>query len=261
MVYAFFATHWILCVMMQSLFQHRYAAHRMYTMGPRMERAMHLVAYLIQGCSFLSPRAYAILHREHHAFSDTERDPHSPQHSTGLVAMMSRTKHLYDDYAYFRREPEARFLGGYPEWPLIDRTLSQSWAMRILWGTVYFAFYAVFATAWWQFLLLPIHFLMGPVHGAIVNWAGHKYGYRNFDNPDQSRNTLPVELVCMGELFQNNHHKYGMSPNFAARGWEIDPTWQVMRVLAALKLIQIATPQRAVWPAPHPSAEAPAQAA
>eukprot|EP01036_Dinobryon_divergens_P038408 gene38408-50429_t len=31
-----------------------------------------------EGSSFLSPRAYAILHRMHHAFSDTKRDPHSP---------------------------------------------------------------------------------------------------------------------------------------------------------------------------------------
>ena len=36
---------------------------------------------------------------------------------------------------------------------------------------------------WAFFLLLPVHFLMGPFHGAIVNWAGHKYGYRNFKAP------------------------------------------------------------------------------
>ena len=89
---------------------------------------------------------------------------------------------------------------------------------------------------------------MGPIHGAIVNWCGHKYGYRSFDNGDQSRNTLPFDVVTMGELFQNNHHKYPMSPNFAARRFEIDPTWQVMRLLARFRVIEIATPQRAVYP-------------
>ena len=91
---------------------------------------------------------------------------------------------------------------------------------------------------------------MGPIHGAIVNWCGHRYGYRSFDNGDGSRNTLPFDVVTMGELFQNNHHKYPMSPDFAARWFEIDPTWQVMRLLARMGLIEIATPQRATYPSP-----------
>jgi stearoyl-CoA desaturase (delta-9 desaturase) len=256
MVYAFFAAHFTLCVLFQSLFQHRYAAHRMYTMGPKTEKFLHLLTYLVQGSSYLSPRGYAILHREHHAFSDTENDPHSPHNYKGVMRMMLATKKKYDDYAYGRKQPEARFLGGYPEWNLIDRTLGQSWLMRTVWIAAYTAFYVKFHTHLWQFALLPIHFVMGPVHGAIVNWCGHKYGYQNFDNGDKSRNTLPVDVLCMGELFQNNHHKFGMSPNFAARRWEIDPTWQVMRVLAKLGIIKIATPQRAVYPEPHADAAA-----
>lgn len=255
MIYVFFVTHWILAVLFQSMFHHRYAAHRMYTMGPKTERVMNLLAYFIQGPSYLSPKGYAILHRQHHAFSDTERDPHSPWNNPGLVRMMLKTKKRYDAYAYNREQPEARFLGGYPEWPLIER-LGQSWVMRGFWVVLYTAFYFAFATSPWQFLLLPIHFIMGPVHGAIVNWCGHKYGYRNFDNGDHSKNTLPFDFVTMGELFQNNHHKFGMSPNFAARRFELDPTWQVMRVLAWLKIITIATPQRAVYPEPERLAQA-----
>lgn len=255
-VIAFFVAHWILCVFFQSFFQHRYAAHRMYTMGPRTEKVMHLLTYLVQGTSYLSPRGYAILHREHHAFSDTEKDPHSPWFHKDAMSMMLKTKHRYDDYAYYRRDPEPRFLGGYPEWKFVDQTLGQSWFMRIFWGAVYLSFYVAFATSPWLFLLLPVHFVMGPVHGAIVNWCGHKYGYRNFNDADKSRNTLPVDLLTMGELFQNNHHKFGMSPNFAARKWELDPTWQVMKVLARVGLIKIATPQRAVWPAPNEKAAA-----
>jgi stearoyl-CoA desaturase (delta-9 desaturase) len=252
MIYAFFISHWVLCVFFQSFFQHRYSAHRMYTMGPRTERLMHLLTYLVQGASFLSPRGYAILHREHHAFSDTERDPHSPHNFKDAATMMLATKKRYDDYAYERAQPEARFLGGYPEWKFVDRTLGQSWVMRLAWVAAYTAVYVAFAHHWWQFaFMLPVHFVMGPVHGAIVNWAGHKYGYRNFDNGDKSVNTLPFDFLCMGELFQNNHHKFGMSPDFAARKWELDPTWQVMKVLAKLKVITIATPQRAVWPEPN----------
>src|SRR5205814_10304416 len=92
------------------------------------------------------------------------------------------------------------------------------------------------------------------IHGAIVNWCGHRYGYRSFDNGDGSRNTLPLDVVTMGELFQNNHHKYPMSPNFAARWFEIDPTWQVMTLLAWAGVIEIATPHKAIYPAPAPTA-------
>lgn len=239
MVYGFFLTHWMLSVFFQSLFQHRYAAHQMFTMSRRRERAMHLLTYLAQGPSFLSPRGYAILHREHHAYSDTDRDPHSPRYYRNVLRMMLDTKRRYDAYAYRRKEPEARFLGGYPEWKLLDETLGQSWAMRIAWAGAYTAFYFAFATRRWQFLLLPLHFVMGPIHGAIVNWCGHRYGYRNFATGDGSRNTLPLDVVTLGELFQNNHHQFPSSPNFAARPGELDPTWQVMKLLARGKLIQI----------------------
>jgi stearoyl-CoA desaturase (delta-9 desaturase) len=67
--------------------------------------------------------------------------------------------------------------------------------------------YIIFAPSAWWFLLLPIHFLMGPVQGAIVNWCGHKYGYANFDNGDKSKNTFFIDFIMLGELFQKNHHK------------------------------------------------------
>src|SRR5688500_813325 len=107
--------------MLQSLFQHRYAAHRMYTMGPRTERAMHLVAALVQGSSFLEPRAYALLHREHHAHADTALDPHSPAFSGNVFRMMWQTAIRYQGLVSRRLQPEDRFLGGYPEWPPVDR--------------------------------------------------------------------------------------------------------------------------------------------
>ena len=92
--------------------------------------------------------------------------------------------------------------------------------------------YLCLATAWWQFLLLPVHWVMGPVHGAIVNWCGHRYGYRNYATNDASRNFLPLDFLTFGELFQNNHHRAPGRLNFAARWFEFDPTFAVLRVLA-----------------------------
>ena len=191
-----------------------------------------------QGSSYLSPRAYAILHRMHHAYSDTEKDPHSPHFFKDVFGMMIATKNMYLAYLLHKIEPEPAFRGNYPEWPIIDR-IGDSWIWRIACGLFYIWFYVTFAISWWMFLLLPVHFLMGPIHGAIVNWCGHKYGYSNHDNDDHSKNSLPWDFLLMGELFQNNHHKRPNSPNFATRWWEFDPTYPMMKVMHWLRIIKL----------------------
>jgi stearoyl-CoA desaturase (delta-9 desaturase) len=237
-IVSFFVAHWVLAAFFQSSFQHRYASHRMFSMSPRMERVFHLLTYCSQGSSYLSPRAYAVLHREHHAYSDTPRDPHAPGYFSNVFAMMLATAERYT--AHFKRtsSPEARFLGNYPEWPILER-IGSTWAARIGWGTGYTLFYLAFADAWWQFALLPVHYLMGPTHGAIVNWCGHRYGYRNHRTTDASRNFLPFDFLTFGELFQNNHHRASSRLNFASRWFEFDPTYAVLRVLGWLRVVQL----------------------
>lgn len=210
----------------------------MFKMELFWERFFYLVLLISQGSSFLNPRAYAILHRMHHAYSDTEKDPHSPHFFKDVFGMMIATKNMYMNYLHFKIQPEPAFQGNYPEWPLIDR-LGDSWFWRIGCGLFYIGFYIMFANHWWLFILLPIHFLMGPLHGAIVNWCGHKYGYSNHNNDDHSKNSLPWDFLLMGELFQNNHHKKPNSPNFATKWWEFDPTYPVMKLLHWMKIIKI----------------------
>ena len=152
----------------------------MFTTNKVYERCFHILTFICQGSSFLNPRAYAIMHREHHAYSDTDKDPHSPHFFRDVFQMMWHTVLSYRDHVKRLKEPEARFKGSYPEWPALDYWGSTI-ASRLIFGALYVVFYIAFATHWWMFLLLPIHFMMGPIQGAIVNWCGHKYGYANFD--------------------------------------------------------------------------------
>lgn len=234
----FFLGHWFSSIFLQTFYHHRYASHKMFTMNKFWERIFHFLTYLSQGSSFLVPRAYAIMHRMHHAFSDTEKDPHSPNFFKDVFSMMQHTANIFDDLIHNRMEVSSKFLGNYPSWQSLDM-FGNSWTSRLLWGTGYITFYVFFATSWWMYLLLPVHFLMGPVHGAIVNWCGHKYGYQNFDNGDQSRNTLPFDFFLLGELFQNNHHQHPNSPNFAVRKWEFDPMYPVLRLLHSSRVIRL----------------------
>lgn len=237
-VLVFFLAHWFLSLFCQTFFLHRYASHKMFTMSHFWERFFYGFTILLQGSSFLNPRAYAIMHRMHHAYSDTEKDPHSPHFFKDVWQMTMRTKDIYLNYAKYKVEPEKPFQGNYPEWPLMDK-ISNMWSVRILFGIGYLLFYIFFATHWWMYLLLPIHFFMGPIHGAIVNWCGHKYGYSNYDNHDHSKNSLPLDFLLMGELFQNNHHKSPNSVNFAKKWFEFDPTYPIVLVLNKLRIIRL----------------------
>lgn len=247
----FFVAHWHLSVFCQTFFLHRYGAHSMFQMSKGWEKFFYLMTYVTQGPSFLHPRAYAILHRMHHAYSDTERDPHSPENHSNVMSMMLETKKQYDGFAYGKVEADPRFGYSAPSWPLINK-MGQSWILRFAWMGLYTFIYVRFATATWMFALLPVHFLMGPIHGAIVNWSGHRYGYRNFNTADVSRNSIPLEFICWGELFQNNHHRFGTSPKFSVRRFELDPAWYVMKALAKLRIIELDVKTAKVqWPDPE----------
>lgn len=242
LIISVFVIHWYLSLFSQTFFLHRYSAHKMFEMNKFWEKFFYALTYISQGSSYLNPRAYAVLHRMHHAYSDTPKDPHSPHHTKNLLTMMWKTKDIYNGIRTRATTPEERFSKNIPEWSFIDK-IGDNWPSRIFWGTVYVLFYiwAVEPHQWYLFLLLPIHFLMGPIHGAIVNWSGHKYGYSNFDNNDKSKNSLIFDFLMGGELFQNNHHKHADSPNFAKKWFEIDPTYPVIKILHLFRIIRLKT--------------------
>lgn len=235
----FFFGHWFASLFFHTFFLHRYASHQMYTTGKKREKIFYFLTWFFQGSSFLIPRAYAVMHRMHHVHSDTEQDPHSPHFFKDVWGMMLHTRTIYNAFLTGEMMPEKKFTEDYlPVWKGLDK-IGDHMITRVVWGLLYVAFYVYFAPNAWWFLLLPIHFLIGPIQGAIVNWCGHKYGYANYDNGDQSKNSEPWGLFLLGELFQNNHHKFGTSPNFAKKWFEFDPTYWAMRVLHTLHIIRL----------------------
>jgi len=234
----FFIAHWYLSLFSQSFLQHRYASHGAFTMNKFWEFFFHIFAYITQGSSYMSARAYGVLHRMHHAYADTDKDPHSPKHFKNLFAMMWHTKKVYADIMDYRVEVEERFTKNLPHYPRLD-IWGQSIPNRVIFALLYTGFYIVFAPYWWLYLLIPVHILMGPVHGSIINWFAHKYGYRSYKTNNTSRNFLPVDFLMLGEDYHNNHHKFPSSGNFGVKWYEIDPIYCVMLVLDLLRIIKI----------------------
>lgn len=228
--------HWYSSLFFQTIFLHRYCSHNMFKLSGFLEKFFYVGTFIFQGASFLNPHAYAVLHLMHHKHSDDEKDPHSPMKFKNVFLMMLHTFKIYQDIL---KNPNSysHIKTSVKRWESFDR-FADSWLIRIAHGSVFVIIYFLIAEYWWQYLLIPLHWLMGPIHGAIVNWCGHKYGYENFKNGDNSKNTLAIDFLMMGELYQNNHHKYPTHLNFAKRFFEIDFGYLFLSVLKSLRLIR-----------------------
>lgn len=234
----FFIAIWYLSLFSQTFFQHRYAAHGGFTMTKNWERFFFIVTYITQGSSYMSPKAYGIMHRLHHAHTDTPLDPHSPSNSSNIFSMMWGTRNVYQQILHNKMEIDAKYSRNLPEWDRFDR-FANSGLSRLLWVAAYISFFIIFATSPWQYLLLPIVVSMGAFHGAVVNWFAHKYGYINFRLRNTSMNLLFVDVLMLGESYHNNHHKHPSSVNFGKRWFEIDPVYYMIRTLSFLRIIKL----------------------
>lgn len=234
----FFGAIWYLSLFSQTFFHHRYASHGAFRMSRGWEKFFFIFTYITQGAHYMSPRAYAIMHRLHHAHTDTEKDPHSPNFSSNIFSMMWRTKKIYTDIYRGKIEVEEKFTKNLPEWPAFDRW-ANSLLSRALWVLAYVAFFIIFASSPWWFLLLPIIIAMGAFHGAIINWFAHKFGYKNFVLKNTSENLFFIDVLMLGESYHNNHHKYPSSVNFGVRWHEIDPIYPVILLLNKLRIIRL----------------------
>ncbi|HQZ74124.1 MAG TPA: acyl-CoA desaturase [Chitinophagaceae bacterium] len=241
----FFVAHWYLSLFMQTFLQHRFAAHAAFTMNKFWERFFYGLAYISQGSSYVSPRVYAIMHRMHHAYTDTDKDPHSPTFDKNLFVMMWRVGRLSNGIYNQKVELEPRFLKNLPDWPALDKIGHSVWS-RLGWIAVYVMFYVQFAPSAWWYLLIPFHIMMVPFHGMIINWFAHKYGSVNFNLKNTSTNLLKVDWLMMGEGYHNNHHKNPSSTNFGFRWYELDPTYVIIRIFSRLKIIKIHKPVQAL---------------
>ena len=223
---------------MQTFLHHRYASHRAFSMNKFWERFFYLAAYITQGSSYISPRVYAIMHRMHHAYTDTDKDPHSPKNDRNMFIMMWRARQVTSDIYQAKQFIEPRFLKNLPNWRMLDKIAHSNYS-RIGWILVYILIYVLFAPSAWMFLLLPIHICMVPIQGVIINWFAHKYGSINFKLKNTSTNLFKVDLLMMGEAYHNNHHKNPGYVNFGFKWHELDPTYLLIRVFNWLKIIRI----------------------
>lgn len=233
-----FVSIWYLSLFAQTFFHHRYAAHGAFTMSKGWEKFFFIFSYITQGSHYMSPKTYGILHRLHHAHTDTELDPHSPNYSSNFISMMARTQRIFTEIRTGKMPVDEKYQKNLPEWNSFDKWASSNFS-RLLWVGVYLTFFIFFATSPWQYLLLPVIITMGTFHGTIINWFAHKFGYSNFKVKNTSKNLLVVDVLMLGESYHNNHHKRPSNINFGFKWHEIDPVYPIILLLNKLGVITI----------------------
>jgi stearoyl-CoA desaturase (Delta-9 desaturase) len=202
---------------------HRYFSHKSY----RLNRVSQFVlAFGGTMASQKGPLWWAAHHRNHHRFSDTERDAHSPKRGfwwshVGWILCDAYNEADRNQIRDFAKYPELRFIDKH-DW-------IGPWTLGVIcfviggWSGLLIGFFASTVLLW--------HVTF------TVNSVAHVFGRRAYDTDDTSRNTLLVALATGGEGWHNNHHRYPWSARQGFRWWQIDVTYYVLRALSWLGIV------------------------
>jgi len=201
---------------------HRYFSHNAYKTSRVFQ---FLLGWLGAMAMQKGPLWWAAHHRNHHKFSDTDKDLHSPVHGFWHSHMLWFLKNDHNEFDSkiikdYTKYPELIWLDKY-HWipPLLFSIVLGliSWPV-LVWGYGVANFFAGHAT--WT-----------------INSLAHVYGSQRFKTGDLSRNNFWLALITFGEGWHNNHHHYRHSAKMGFYWWEIDLTYYILKIFSWLGLI------------------------
>lgn len=221
--------------------------HRLLTHGSF--KVPKFLEYLVTFCGLLAseggPINWVARHRIHHAFPDTDKDPHSPRHGFwwSHVLWLFVHKPIFDNYElYCSYAPD---LAKDPVHQFFNRTHG---LYQILLGIALYLWGGFPFLVWGLFLrtVFVYHVTW------FVNSATHKWGYKTYALKDDSSNLWWVALLSFGEGWHNNHHAFQTSARHGLKFWEFDQTYLTIKFLELLRLARdIHVPKFPKLPRPH----------
>ena len=170
---------------------------------------------------------WAARHREHHKYSDTEQDIHSPvkhgfwySHVLWIFSKHGRTAD-YSIIKDFRKYPELVWLDKWDRLP--------PFILAVL----------VWMVAGWSGLI--VGFFLSTVilfHGTFtINSLSHVIGKQSYITGDNSRNNLLLAIITLGEGWHNNHHHFPSATPQGFRWWQIDITYYILKALSIFRVV------------------------
>lgn len=214
-----------------TVFLHRHQAHRALELHKIPSHFFRFWLWLTTG---MNTKAWAAIHRKHHARCETPDDPHSPQ-IFGLKKVLLEGAELYR-YESKNQETLDRYGSGTPE----DWIENHLYTPRPILGLTIMAIVDVVLFGLPGISIWGVQMLWIPIFAAgIINGVGHYWGYRNFECADASRNIVPWGIIIGGEELHNNHHTFGTSAKLSVKWWEFDLGWFYIRLLETFNLARV----------------------
>lgn len=193
---------------------HRLLTHKSYN-TPATIKKLGSVFGTLGGVG--SSIGWVSIHRQHHRFSDTEKDPHSPKFGW-----------FKSFYGSMFKTPKIQYVTDLLRDPFQIKLHEHYWKIHIAYAVVLLIF---LGPIWWLALHVFPSFILWTTMG-LVNTLGHTHGYKNFiSTREDSRNDWISGLLAWGEGWHNNHHADPGNWNFQVRWWEFDMTKWVIKII------------------------------
>jgi stearoyl-CoA desaturase (delta-9 desaturase) len=218
-----------IAVIATSVYLHRGLAHRSLRLHPAVDVGFRAVLWLTTG---QNRREWVAVHRKHHAFTDREGDPHSPRL---LGVWRVQLANVY----YYMREARNRETIRVFAPDIVEDGWDRAIFSRSLTGLgLGIGLLCLTLGVWPGVIAGTAHavlyvFVLAP----LINGLGHWRGMQTFANT--AYNWRALAWVTGGESLHNNHHAHPRAPKFSMRRFELDPSWVVIKGLAAVGLVEI----------------------
>src|SRR5688500_7628735 len=191
-------------------------------------KAPKWLEYFLSVCGTLAlqsgPLTWVTTHRLHHAFTETEKDPHSPRHGT----YWSHMGWIFRGTA--QNQSWATMVRYCPD---ITKDRFQLLLNKYYYVPIIIVGAGLFAIGGFSMVLwgVALRTVLGWHFAWLVNSATHLWGTRRFETRDDSRNNGLIAAVTFGEGWHNNHHAHPRSAKHGLAWYEFDVNWIQIRLL------------------------------
>ena len=185
---------------------HRYYSHKSFKTTNFKEKIL-LWSSVYTGLG--SPAMWCSVHRMHHTYADTDKDPHNPRINGIMRTWFAIWPNMTIPKRFFLPFVKNRMM----------RWIHNNYFLINFTTLILLCLIDIRLAA--MMYCLPV---VGCFHGAAaIGVIPHYMGYKRYKTNDESRNSWLASILSLGEGWHNNHHANPGRWYQGEQWWEFDP--------------------------------------